>query len=137
MMASKNPYFLGSLGEGVNAGLAGNIAAAGRREDRDTKRAAQQETARSHKANEAQKRIDEAVKLRIQAMKQTLPSGQEVDTGAIYQDIMRNFAITSPETLKNAGHSDETIAQYRNVKPVTTAGAGFGKAVIVPKPVQQ
>lgn len=128
MMASKNPYFLGSLGEGMNAGLAGNIAATGRREDRDTKRAAQQETARSHKANEAQKRIDEAVKLKIQAMKQTFP-GQEVDTGAVHQEIMRNFAVTSPEILKNAGYADETIAEYRSVKPVTAAG--FGKATVV------
>jgi len=131
MMASKNPYFLGSLGEGMNAGLAGNIAATGRREDRDTKRAEQQEKARSNKANEAQKRIDEAVKLKIQAMKQTLPTGQEVDTGAVHQEIMRNFAITSPEVLKNAGYAEETIAQYRDAKPVTAAGAGFGKATVV------
>jgi hypothetical protein len=125
MMASKNPFFLGSLGEGMNAGLAGNIAATGRREDRDTKRAAQQETARSHRATEAQKRIDEAVKLKIQAMKQTLPTGQEVDTGAVHQQIMRDFAITSPELLKNAGYADETIAQYRSAPASTGSRLKF------------
>ena len=73
MMASKNPYFLGSLGEGMNAGLAGHVAATGRREDRDTKRAAQQETARSHRATEANNRFQAHLKALAEEEKRKLP----------------------------------------------------------------
>jgi len=138
MMASKNPYFLGSLGEGVNAGLAGNIAATGRREDRDTKRAAQQETVRSHKETAANARYKLFQDGLIAELKRDLPhydtlseSEKAVRAQAKRVEYLRN----NPQDAMAMGITPQYLAGL--AAPASTAGAGFSKAVIVPRPVQQ
>jgi len=115
MMASKNPFFLGSLGEGMNAGLAGNIAATGRREDRDTKRAAQQETARSHRATEANNRFQAHLKALAEEEKRKLPGLDQ--QGAEEKSFPAAIRRLSTADRAVMGFDENFMQQYSTAAP--------------------
>jgi hypothetical protein len=113
IMSSKNPYFGGAIGEGGEAGLAGYIAARGREEERGTKRAEQQEKARSNLATEANNRLKLATARITEARKRGLPSTAtpEQERAIEISATIEAYQALSPADLKVLGVTPEFLAQ--------------------------
>ena len=126
MMASKNPYFGGAIGEGGEAGLSGYIAAQGREEERGTKRAAQQETARSHRATEANNRFQAHLKALAEEAKRNLNTltMQEAEEKA-YPAAIRRLSAADRAVM---GFDEEFMKQYgSNTGAPAALPSGFVK----------
>jgi hypothetical protein len=126
IMSSKNPYFGGAIGEGGEAGLAGYVAARGHEEDRDIKRATQQETVRKDKETAANARYKLFQDGLIAELKRDLPNFDilpDSEKVAKAQAKRVEYLRNNPQDAMAMGITPQYLAQLEARTGGTTTGA--------------